>query len=194
MSINDAKSSVAAQEWADYFKKEVLLPAVNSYTTRQVLQDMIKTGISKELSNQIRLKLYSLIETSKPNIYKEGASAARHCLDKSKSAYFMNLQFIISSNAAWWIVQPWSVQLYSGPTVRSVLAQPWVFNSLHKIAAESLYPSQVPVVTESFLWYALIAIRASDTKSDVRGTLIASLNASNKKHVKQQLKAMSTIG
>ena len=189
--MNDTPPSTRAQAWADYIQKEVLLPTVNSQITRQKVQEMIHTGISKELSGELRQKLYSVVETSKPYIYKEGALAARHHLDKSKSEYFRTLQSTISSNTAWWIVQPWSVKLYSGPTVRSVLAQSWVFDSLHKVAAKSIFPSQVPIVTESLLWYALIAIRASDTKSDARESVIDALNTSKQRHAKQQLKAMS---
>jgi len=182
--------SSKALQWAEFLKTEVILPALTSKNTIKRVKDSLKAGVSDEVVNSMRGELYSSLQEAMPVIQKKSLEPIRQYMNKGMNPHYGDLQWLISSNAAWWILQSWSVDTYTVPVITSYIQQDWVYDTSSKLAAENLYPWQTKACAESILWYAMIGIRANDTSRSARQSVISALQASQKRHTKQQYNAM----
>jgi len=182
--------SSKALQWAAFLKKEVILPVLTSKSTVNGVKESLKSDVSEQVVDAIRGELYTSLREAMPVIQRVSIEPIRQYMNKDTNPHYGDLQWLISSNAAWWILQSWSVDSYTVPVVTSYMRQDWVFDTVSKISAENLYPWQTKVCAESILWYAMIGIRANDTSRSARQSVISALQASQRRHTKQQYNAM----
>jgi hypothetical protein len=183
-------SIMTVESLASYLSREVILPVLTSESSISQATDMLKAGVSDKTVDSIRAELYTSLQDALPAIKKKSMEPIRQYMCKDTNPNYGDLQWLVSSNAAWWILQPWSVDAYTVPLVTSYLREDWVYDTTSKIAAENLHPWQTKACVESILWYALIGIRANDTSRNARQSVISALLASQRRHTKQQKYAM----
>jgi hypothetical protein len=116
------------REWAAYVKEKFVLPALRDPDMKQHVRASLTAGATSQyILAKTTPFLHAQLESYLPDIQLKSLQTVRYYLNQSLNPHYSYVQHLVTSNAAWWVAQPWATELYISPFLVSTSREDWAY-------------------------------------------------------------------